>query len=163
MRPLFAWTGKLVLANMRRESKTTTTNHPFRIVCHDQGSMRGHVRQLLRSIFACCLLLPIAIEATEFTVDSTSSSGDNLPGDGLRATVFITKQCTPPVALDETNALAGIDTSRSPASTCREGGFIDVDVIVNGAEGSTTVIDGSPAGRWRQDQYSDASTPGRVD
>jgi hypothetical protein len=158
---VFAWTGKSVLANMRKESKTRTTNHPIRIVCHDQGSMWCNLRRLSISIFVRCVLLPPPAAAGVYTVNSSSSSGDVSPGDGICSTSSAPVRCIPPAALDGTNAFARIDTNHSPADSCREERFINDGVILVGTVASTTVIDGYPAGGWRQGQCSDAIAPGR--
>lgn len=88
-----------------------------------------------------------------FTVNSTADAVDASPGDGICATSG--GVCTLRAAVQETNALAGVDTVTVPAGTYLltipgtaedQAATGDLDItdglILNGADPATTIVDG---------------------
>ncbi len=97
--------------------------------------------------------LQAAPQMATFTVSSTADAVDANPGDGICATSG--GVCTLRAAIQETNALAGVDTITVPAGTYiltiagtaedqAVTGDLDITdgLIINGADPSTTIIDG---------------------
>jgi len=96
----------------------------------------------------------VALQTATFTVNSTADAVDINPGDGVCATN--SGVCTLRAAIQETNALAGMDTIIVSAGTYlltiagtgedqSATGDLDItdSLILNGANASTTVIDGN--------------------
>jgi CSLREA domain-containing protein len=113
--------------------------------------------------FGVCILLALLLlvtlgiasvaQAAVFTVDSTTDAVDASPGDGSCATGI--GECTLRAATQEANALAGADTITLPAGTytitisgsedVAAAGDLDIteDLTINGADESTTIVDGN--------------------
>ena len=96
--------------------------------------------------------------STTFTVNSFIDAVDANPGDGVCATA--TNQCTLRAAIQESNALSGLDTINLPAGIytltlagidedSSATGDLDLldDVIINGTAVETTLIDGNALDR----------------
>lgn len=103
---------------------------------------------------ALASLAPASVmRAASFAVNSTADAVDALPGDGLCATSA--GECTLRAAIQETNALSGLDLIRLPGATYRltipeagedasATGDLDItdDLIIRGAGPSATIVDG---------------------
>jgi CSLREA domain-containing protein len=99
------------------------------------------------SMLATMLLLvpaPLA-GAASFVVDSTGDAGDANPGDGICATAG--GACTLRAAIEETNAIAGMDSVDVPAGTYPLASqlLIEDSLFLNGAGAEATVLDGGEA------------------
>lgn len=113
---------------------------------------------VLFAAFSLSLVTATPAHAASFTVNTTSDAGDNNPGDGLcRSTLG--NRCTLRAAIQEANALSGLDTINVPAGTfvLTRSGFDDTAVngdldinstlIINGAGQNSTIIDGNDLDR----------------
>lgn len=111
----------------------------------------------MRALLLTCLVSVPTYGAT-FTVNSTADEVDNNPGDGVCATAGGT--CTLRAAVQEANALAGVDTIDLPAGTfllqltgigedLAATGDLDITegLTINGAGSDATIIDGLGADR----------------
>ena len=96
--------------------------------------------------------------AADFSVNQTTDTADATPGDGVcDADAFtVGEQCTMRAAIEESNALAGIDTISLPAGTytlslvgtgedAAATGDLDItdDLTISGVDVTSTVIDGN--------------------
>ena len=97
---------------------------------------------------------PASAPMTTFTVNSTLDAVDASPGDGICATSG--GICTLRAAVQEANALAGLDTITLPSGTYQltivgtgedqsATGDLDItdDLVINGAISNTTIVDGN--------------------
>lgn len=88
------------------------------------------------------------VDATTFTVDSTADAQDATPGDGVCATAAGT--CTLRAAIQEANALPGLDSIVVPAGTyLLTLGELEIqsDLVINGAGAGQTTVDGNQLSR----------------
>jgi CSLREA domain-containing protein len=96
------------------------------------------------SMIATTLMLVAAepASAVSFVVDSTADVSDANPGDGICATGG--GQCTLRAAIEETNAIAGMDVVEVPAGTYLLDGqlVIEDSLFLTGSGAGTTILDG---------------------
>jgi uncharacterized repeat protein (TIGR01451 family)/CSLREA domain-containing protein len=108
------------------------------------------MRRFTRLVVAIVGLLASVslVEAATFTVDSTADASDATPGDGVCASAA--GACTLRAAIQEANALAGLDTIEVPAGTyvLTMGELqIQSDLVINGAGAGQTTVDGNQLSR----------------
>jgi len=108
---------------------------------------------LLGSLVWIMVFSAIPVAAATFLVDSTTDAVDLLPGDGACAT--LAGECTLRAAVQETNALPGVDAVTLPAGTYvltlvgleehAVSGDLDVRdaLTITGAGAASTVVDGN--------------------
>ncbi|PYM13588.1 MAG: hypothetical protein DMD81_20655, partial [Candidatus Rokuibacteriota bacterium] len=87
-------------------------------------------------------------DAATFTVDSTADAEDANPGDGVCATAA--GACTLRAAIQEANALPGLDIIVLPAGTyVLTLGELEIqsDLVIDGAGANQTTVDGNHLGR----------------
>lgn len=116
--------------------------------------------QMLAGLIVATLLQVVTASAAEaavsFDVDATSDAGDANPGNGVCATAA--GVCTLRAAIEETNALPGMDTVNVPAGSYMVGSRINIEdsLFLVGAGASAVSIDGadsSPLLRVRTLEY----------
>ena len=87
-------------------------------------------------------------DAATFAVDSTADAEDANPGDGVCATAA--GPCTLRAAIQEANALPGLDTIVVPAGTyVLSLGELEIksDLVIDGAGAAQTTVDGNQLSR----------------
>ena len=91
------------------------------------------------------LATPHASAAVSFNVNSTAEGHDNNPGNGVCATAG--GSCTLRAAIEETNALVGMDTINVPAGTYTVTDRLEIEdsLFLTGAGATSTFIDGGDA------------------
>ncbi|MBU0648057.1 CSLREA domain-containing protein [Patescibacteria group bacterium] len=98
--------------------------------------------------FAVTLInIPVAKAAT-FVVDTTSDTADANPGNGTCADA--SANCSLRAAIEEANALAGVDIITLPAGTYLltiSHLSITSDITINGADEQTTIVDSNNTNR----------------
>ena len=94
------------------------------------------------AIFALTLGWPGLAHAATFTVNSTADAPDANPGDGICSTA--SGECTLRAAIEETNAIAGMDTINVPGGTYLLSSqlVIEDSVFLNGTGAEITILDG---------------------
>jgi len=84
-------------------------------------SVRGLIGRAASGVGAAALgallLVPYGAGAATFTVNTTASAPDALPGDGVCATTLPGAPCTLRAAVEESNASPGADAITVPAGT----------------------------------------------
>lgn len=112
----------------------------------------------LFAVFSLALVTTTPAHAASFNVTTTLDGADINPGDGICRSNVGTR-CTLRAAIQEANALMGVDTINVPAGTyiLTRSGFDDTGIngdldinstlIINGAGQNSTVIDGNDLDR----------------
>ena len=112
----------------------------------------------LLAAFSLTLVTATPAHAASFNVTTTLDGADINPGDGICRSTFGSR-CTLRAAIQEANALSGVDTINVPAGTfiLTRSGFDDTAVngdldinstlIINGAGQNATIIDGNDLDR----------------
>ena len=94
------------------------------------------------AIFALTLGWPGLAHVATFTVNSTADAPDANPGDEICSTA--SGECTLRAAIEETNAIAGMDTINVPGGTYLLSSqlVIEDSVFLNGTGAEITILDG---------------------